>query len=1121
MVWAMDSLAWRLLRGLACLLLVALAAHAGDPKAPAKVTLQLHWHHQFQFAGYYAAIHKGYYLEAGLEVNLRPAVAGEESIRTVLGGVAEFGVAGSDLVLHHGPEQRVRVLAAIFQHSPLVLLARKDRGIQSIHDLKGRTIMLEPQSAALRAYLQAEGVHRDVKVLPHTLRVEDLVKGRVDGSSAFSTDEPYALNKAGIEVVTFSPRAGGIDFYGDCLYTSAEVFKRDPAMVQAFRAASLKGWKYAFEHVDEMIALILKEYAPDHDAGQLRFEAQAMAPLVQPSEVELGYTYLGRWQHIASVLASQGMVPADLDLSDFIATQGPRSLPTWVRHAIAASVILTLMSVGVALVFFAMNRKLNRQILERESAESRFRALFDLAPLPVLVVNAENSRVVHANQAAKRFYGFDVGAHASGFRAASFYEDPKDRQTFLDLMRSQGAVEGYEVRVRTREGQPKRVMMFGRHLDLGGQACMLSAHLDITELHATRQVLHETMLLQAAILDNTALGIALLKDRVFTWANRRMAEIAKLPMEELIGSSTRRFYLDDASHEALGRRVEPALLRGESVSVELRLRQGDGSPIWCGANGRLLDVEHPDQGVVWMFEDISQRVSMEESLRQSEETLDRIFQLSPDPISLTRISDGVFIQVNEAMLQQSGYAREEVIGRSVLDLGLWMDLDSRNALVTEILDKREVSNRESRMRSKDGHLRSVLISARLLQVRKDLCMLTITRDITERHRMEQALRQVLKAESLNLMAGGIAHDFNNHFQVLQGNLEILGSMPLPDPRGGKAVQEALEVLGRASGLSRKLLDFTGRGFRMSTAVEVGACVREALARLEELGLDPGRVRPEVSESLPRVEGDTDQLVQVLLALLANALEAMGERSVPVHLRVGHGVGADMSSLSGTWIHPFAQPSFVAFEVQDQGPGMDPDTLVCAFDPFFSTKAQGRGLGLSAALGIVKAHGGGLLVRSEPGQGCCFQVFLPVHGQVPAPAREVEPERESEPITGKVVLLVDDERAVRQVIAMALTTLMGLEVLEAKDGVEAVSVYRAHAPRIGLVIMDATMPRMGGVEAFEAIRTEHPQARAILSSGFSEAMGRQSAQEHGFMGFLAKPYSWDQLRNLLREAELLP
>jgi ABC-type nitrate/sulfonate/bicarbonate transport system substrate-binding protein len=302
--------------GLALMLALAgpLSAAATD-----KVRLQLKWQHQFQFAGYYAAQAQGFYRAAGLEVEFLPSNPGEDPVQRVLQGKAEFGVGTTDLLLRRDQGAPVVALAVIFQHSPLALMTLKKPGVQTVHDVAGGNVMLEPDAAEILAYLRSEGLSAGTfKQIPHTFDIQDLLSGKVDACAVYVTDEPFRVEKAGQEYLLYSPRAAGIDFYGDNLFTTEALLKQKPELVKKFRDASLKGWNYAMRHQEELTQLIYDRYSKRLSLENLRFEARQMEPLLQTALVEIGHMNPGRWHHIAETYAGLGMLKPDFELKGFL-----------------------------------------------------------------------------------------------------------------------------------------------------------------------------------------------------------------------------------------------------------------------------------------------------------------------------------------------------------------------------------------------------------------------------------------------------------------------------------------------------------------------------------------------------------------------------------------------------------------------------------------------------------------------------------------------------------------------------------------------------------------------------------------------------------------------------------
>ena len=429
-MWQLNSLGfWRRLHwvALTCCLLGATAVHALEV-----VTLQLKWTHAFQFAGYYAAIEKGFYEQAGLSVNLLEAAPGTEPVKIVVDGKADFGVGASSLLLERQAGVPVVALAVIFQHSPLVLVARQNRPLQSVHDLKGKRVMFEAQSSELKAYLRQEGINdAALQALPHSFNTRDLIEGRVDGMTAYSTNELFDLDNAGFAYQTYSPRAVGIDFYGDNLFTTERQIKENPARVAAFRTASLKGWQYAMAHPDEIIDLILAKYSKHRARAFYEFEAQQMVPLLQSSLVEVGYMNPGRWQHIAQTYSALGLLPKNVSLDGFLYDTTPSS-SIWSPYFGGALALLLGMTL-LASYILRTNRRLATSLatqkqVQQALSESKqlYQSILHASPDAVVVSDLQGI-IRHVSPVAVTMMGGATENELLGRNIAEF-RDPAEAQ---------------------------------------------------------------------------------------------------------------------------------------------------------------------------------------------------------------------------------------------------------------------------------------------------------------------------------------------------------------------------------------------------------------------------------------------------------------------------------------------------------------------------------------------------------------------------------------------------------------------------------------------------------------------------------------------------------------------
>jgi diguanylate cyclase (GGDEF)-like protein len=383
-------------------LVVAPAVSAAETFSgdPTPVRLQLKWRHQFQFAGFYAALEKGYFREAGLAVTIIPATPGTDPVETVLKGGADFGIASSELVLRYAKGDPVVVLASIFQHSPLTLFVRRDAGIDKVQDLAGHKVALAPWETEIFAFLQRAGVPVDrLQLVQHDYSVDTLVQGSVDALAGYETDESYYLERSGRQYRQFTPRSSGVDFYGDTLFTTRAMVTKHPELAEAFRAASLRGWEYALAHQEEIAALIHAKYAPDLPVEKLRFEADRMMPLVRSDLVELGHTHVGRWQHIFDVYRELGLAPAgtDIDMRGLIYQPLRPTDLRWLMWVLGAAALLLAVVISIARRFYRLNGRLRGQLEENRRLQDELRALTITDPLTGLH-NRRNFDVVCATE---------------------------------------------------------------------------------------------------------------------------------------------------------------------------------------------------------------------------------------------------------------------------------------------------------------------------------------------------------------------------------------------------------------------------------------------------------------------------------------------------------------------------------------------------------------------------------------------------------------------------------------------------------------------------------------------------------------------------------------------------
>lgn len=354
------------------ILLLPLNLKAAEPDKKQKITLQLAWKHQFQFAGYYAAEIKGYYKENGLDVILSEGGEGKFAREEVLSGRAQYGITGSELILHRIGGEPFVVLASIFQHSPSIILTKADSNILHPQALMGKRVMLLPENkdADILAVFQNENVPiNSIIRIDQSYNIDDLIYNQTDAVSAYLTNEPWYMKQAGIRPGIIKPATYGVDFYSDCLFTTAMEVSDHPERVNDFLNASLRGWEYAMANMDEIIDYILTGYKVKKQKEHLRFEADAMRELILPNLIQIGHMNPGRWQHIADTYARLGMINTDYSLKNFIYEPNPEPDLRWIRWGGLIALFFCLFIGSVALVLFVFNRQLKAEIRERRKTE--------------------------------------------------------------------------------------------------------------------------------------------------------------------------------------------------------------------------------------------------------------------------------------------------------------------------------------------------------------------------------------------------------------------------------------------------------------------------------------------------------------------------------------------------------------------------------------------------------------------------------------------------------------------------------------------------------------------------------------------------------------------------------
>ncbi len=604
------------------------AGEPGQGEPAIRVRLYLKWFHQFQFAGYYAACKKGFYRAEGLDVKLFTKEKSVSDVKTaspviskVLNGTHCFGICNEEGLVARINGKPIVMLAAVFQQSARVVVVRRDSGIRNPQDLAGRRLITgkAENGAQIIAMLKKEGVplERVTLVAPLPMGgIDSLLARKVDAISTYVTDAPYMLRRHGVEPVVIAPMVYGVDFYGDVLFTSEKEVRNHPEVVAAFRRASLKGWRYAMGHVDEMVEYMLT--LPDvrergFTAELLRYEAEETRRLIKPELVEIGYMNPGRWEHMARTLVSVGLVKPGYSLKGFVYDPNPRHDHTWFYIMTAGIGVL----LAVAGMGWLLNLQLHKVVVARTRdlalSENRYRTIFEGASEGILVSDAESGRLLYGNPAMLEMLGIQPG-ELNGLSISQIHAPFAEKETgrLRNVSCGTGKARNFYAnisRARTR---------------LGEQDCIVEFYSDVTEHYMAES---ERRMLIAVVEQATEMVMITDTQGVITYVNNAFEKISGYAAGEVTGRQLRDFHAGkyDVSfyREIMEQLRQGVIWRGHIVHNR---KDGSRFTVDCALSS-VRDPHGQIVNFVGIMRDLTREIKLEEQFRQAQK-MEAIGQLT-------------------------------------------------------------------------------------------------------------------------------------------------------------------------------------------------------------------------------------------------------------------------------------------------------------------------------------------------------------------------------------------------------------------------------------------------------------------------------------------------------------
>jgi two-component system cell cycle sensor histidine kinase/response regulator CckA len=780
----------------------------------------------------------------------------------------------------------------------------------------------------------------------------------------------------------------------------------------------------------------------------------------------------------------------------------------------------------------ATNKELMNKIEERrqtlaalQESEKKYREFADFLPQPVCELDRDG-RLTFANQRCFGIFGYSQENFVKGLNAVDMISQADRKRAAANIQKilSGENLGGYEYTMRKKDGSVFPAIIFSSPIIRQNEPVGLrTIIIDITERKRAEESLQQAYK-QLTSLFNGARDAIFIVDHatgLILDANDEATILLNFPRKTIIGLDHAKLHPPDKADFHRKRFLERSQLPSPDLE-EAEVLTSDGRHVSVEISSRSIELSDGKRAMVAIFRDITDRKQMQDALRESEERFRLAYDTSPDAININRLSDGMYLDINEGFTHLTGYTREETIGRTSLEINLWCNPGDRGRLVQGLKEKGYYENLEADFRRKNGFVGTGLMSARVIVLKGVPHIISITRDITdrrhlerERRALEERLHRAEKMEALGTLAGGVAHDMNNVLGVLTGYSELLMEK-IPEGSSFRSYAERIfSASEKGAAIIQDLLTMARRGVSSSDVININMLVDGIFQSpvLDKIKAYNSNVKftKDLSADLLNVKGSAIHLEKTVLNLLSNAAEAIsGEGAVTIKTENRY---LD-KPLPG--YEQIREGDYVVLSVSDTGSGISRDDLEKIFEPFYTKKKMGRsgtGLGLAIVWGTVKDHEGYIDIKSTERKGTIFTLYFPVTREA-CPDKKQEIPMDQYSGKGESILVVDDVSEQRDVATTILTHL-GYHVHGVSCGEDAVEYLKTN--HADLLVLDMIMePGMDGLETYQRILAINPKQKAILVSGFSETERVREAQTLGAGAYVKKPYVMEKIGVAIRD-----